>query len=350
MLNSFLKGNKLKWNRSTVGILTFVLTLICNALFSLFPQLYMAIYWKGIFQVIRIVHDFTLGLLPIPSLYLIVPSFFLYFFYKRFKSWKSIGLALFNSLIWIINLFYLLWGFNYTQPSIYELTNLNPVEIDSIHIQKEFISQTKVIEELALIEEQNHENLSLESNLRILQEELIATWNIPTIGKVRIRALPAGSLLCNRTSGIYIPHAIEGHYDSGLYYKQHPFTMAHEMAHGYGFTDESVCNYIAYLTCLKSESQAIRYSAELAYWRYLASYYNYYYPENYKELKEQLNPIVKNDLEEIKKHIEKYKDLMPVMRDIIYDKYLKTHGIKSGIKSYNEMIMLIAAYKAQNSN
>jgi hypothetical protein len=33
------------------------------------------------------------------------------------------------------------------------------------------------------------------------------------------------------------------------------------------------------------------------------------------------------------------------MRDVIYDKYLKSHGVKAGIKSYDQMIELIAAYR-----
>ena len=120
--------------------------------------------------------------------------------------------------------------------------------------------------------------------------------------------------------------------------------MAHEMAHGYGFTDESVCNFIAYLTCMKAEETALTYSATLAYWRYLAKYFRYFFPEEYKSFRMTLNLVILNDLDEIHRHIEKYKDLMPRSRDIIYDSYLKSHGVKSGIKSYDEMIKLIAAH------
>ena len=50
---------------------------------------------------------------------------------------------------------------------------------------------------------------------------------------------------------------------------QIPFTLAHEMAHGYGITDEGDCNTLAYLVCLHSKNKAIQYSGLLAYLRYL---------------------------------------------------------------------------------
>jgi hypothetical protein len=148
-----------------------------------------------------------------------------------------------------------------------------------------------------------------------------------------------------RTSGIYIPHAFEGHIDKGLHEIQHAFTMAHEMAHGYGITDESECNFIAYLTCLQSSDMNIRYSAELAYWRYLAGYFKYFHRADWESIYNGLNPKLIEDLDAISSHISKYKDWMPKYRDLIYDRYLKTHGVKAGIRSYNQMILLIAAYR-----
>ena len=110
-----------------------------------------------------------------------------------------------------------------------------------------------------------------------------------------------------------------------------------------------MCNFVAYLTCIQSDMPALKYSAELAYWRYLARYYAYHFPDEWSQTKEQLSPALKADLEAIRQHISKYKNLMPVFRDLIYDKYLKTHGVTAGLKSYDQMIELIAAYRLKNS-
>lgn len=334
----------MKINKSTVGVITLLIVLIFNLIFSNFKGLYGVLYQNGLFQLIRILHDYTLGLLPIPSLYLIVPAFFYYFLRGHFKSFKTFSIGIFNSLIWIVNLFYILWGFNYNQPSLYASLDMTPVQLDSDYIKKAFLKQTAVVEQLAPLTSPDQDLKAQEKLIRQHQEKILSEWGLATLGKVRIRKVPSGSLLRIRTSGIYIPHAFEGHIDKGLYSKQHPFTLAHEMAHGYSYTDESVCNFIAYLTCLETGDPNIRYSAELAYWRYLSRYFAKSHPKEWEILYPDLQPILLQDLQEIRKHISKYKDLMPVMRDVIYDNYLKSHGVEAGIKSYDQMIELIAAW------
>lgn len=49
---------------------------------------------------------------------------------------------------------------------------------------------------------------------------------------------PAGCLLVFGTAGIFWPFSGEGYVDSGLDSLVIPFTMAHEFAHGFGWTDE----------------------------------------------------------------------------------------------------------------
>lgn len=224
---------------------------------------------------------------------------------------------------------------------------MNRVTIDSSYIKTAFSNQTKRLQAFADKDLSELPFIEIENEARVRQEALLDDWGKPTFGRVRIRSLPRGSLLRLRTSGIYIPHVFEGHIDNGIYYKQKPFTLAHEMAHGYGYTDESVCNFIGYLTCTQSDLPQLQYSAELAYWRYLAKYYKYWYPEQWQLDYEQLHPDIKEDLAQIRHHILRYKDIMPKMRDVIYDNYLKSHGVKAGIKSYDEMIHLVAAYRAK---
>jgi len=338
-----------KWNRINVGLITLILCYLFNVLFKWMPNLYSIIYFKGIFQVLRVVYDYTLGFLPFPSVYIIVPAFIGFFFYKRKRSKFWMLRSLIACLVWILVVFYIVWGFNYTQPSIYGQLKLNHVGVDSSYIDMVFEKQTLKLTKLLEFGVGEAEPQDIENILRHNQEELLREWGMPTMGRVRIRRMPGGSLLHFRTSGIYIPHVFEGHLDGGLYKKQHPFTMAHEMAHGYGFTDESVCNFIGYLTCLRSENNWIKYSAELAYWRYLARYYKRLHRETWSERYDKLDPMLVDDLTEISKHINQYKDWMPKYRDVIYDQYLKSHGVSAGIKSYDQMIHLIASYNEKTN-
>ncbi len=336
----------MKDKRLKVGVITLAIVFVIEIIFSYSPYLYETLYFRGLYQLIRVVHDYTFGLLPVPSLYLITIYFLWYFFRDvkaQLKSWVS---AVARFLIWVIIFFYVGWGYNYNQENLSSRLELVPPVIDSTYISEAFLAQTELLYALKdSMTGQTSKYFFIENGIRDHQEIVLKKWNIPTHGKVRVRYLWPGFLLHFRTSGIFIPHASEGHIDGGLYVKQHPFTMAHEMSHGYGITDESEANFVAYMTCLQSDKLHIVYSAELAYWRYLARYYRSFHPETWSQVYNELDARLIQDLNLISKHISKYKDWMPKYRDVIYDGYLKTHGVKAGIRSYDQMILLIAAYK-----
>jgi len=184
-----------------------------------------------------------------------------------------------------------------------------------------------------------------EKLIRISQKELLKEIGIPTLGRVRVRKLrPKGLLLRLSTAGIYIPYTMEGHIDGGLHVIQWAATMAHEMAHGYGVTDEGTCNFIAYLTCLKTENKEIQYSGSILYLRYLLSNYKHYYKDEYNELLGMLPSSILEDLKAISKESQKYPDLIPKVRDSVYDYYLKSHGVKEGLKNYSKIIEMVASW------
>jgi len=338
------------WKKIKPASIALIFVIILNVLFNAAPVLYDKLYFRGLFQAFRVLHDFTIGFLPIPSLYIILVLFFWLCFRNPRKSWSWWIFSIINCFIWIVVLFYITWAYNYKQISLYERLDLEVPQLDSVYITTNFRTQTALLSEIKDQMAQQVKRDDVENDIRLHQEALLQEWDIPTWGRVRVRKIWPGILLHFRTSGIYIPHAFEGHLDRGLYFKQHPFTMAHEMSHGYGITDESVANFVAYLTCIRSDNLEIRYSAELAYWRYLASYYKRFHRETWKSEYGALDIRLKEDLEAISDHISRYKDLMPKYRDVIYDSYLKKHGVKAGIKSYDQMIMLIAAYRRANQN
>ncbi len=339
------------FNRHTnVAILVLVLTILINGLFKAMPSVYDSVYYRSVFQGLRIVFDHTLGYLPIPLVYLLF--FFLVYklghsIYRLIKRRYIKGIrTIIQVLLWMVILFYLLWGFHYTQPSVENRMGLKNVSVDTAYISQAFQAQTEVINDLSYRIDRNllHYN-ELENRVRLALREEYGKWGFQVKGRVRVQKILPGSLLHFKTTGIYIPHVLQGHIDGGMYKVQWPFTVAHEMSHGYGFTDEGVCNFLAYLICIHSGDIRLEYSAELAYWRYLASYYYRIYPQRYQHMEDLLSRYLVEDLAEIRKANNKYKEWLPNYRDKIYDKYLKTHGVHEGIMSYDKMITLIAAWR-----
>lgn len=248
--------------------------------------------------------------------------------------------------LWILAFFYISWGCHYQLKPLEQRLEIEIPKLSIDEFKFIFEEQTqKLVELRSQFDSLNIDFSILENEIRLTQEKLLASWNLPISGRVRIRKIPSGGLLHFRTTGMYIPHAYEGHVDGGLYPIQWPFTLAHEMAHGYGMAYESDCNFIGYLTCIESENPIVRYSGELAYWRYLASQLFAIDNTYYLEKREQLNSDIDHDLIQIRKHIDRFKDLIPKYRTVIYDNYLKTHGIKEGVKNYDRMILLVEGWK-----
>ena len=352
------------------GLLFGVFALAVNNLFGAFPQLAERVYYRGVFQVIRVLYDHTLGLIPIPMVYLLFILLVWIIAQMLGRLWDAMTehsliknrlfyslLAVLNPLGWILFFFYFLWGWNYQKTSFEERMEFQPVQADTLVL----ISETQQVMEQLIAERMGfmadttqvtHAQIptDLESMLRSEQEQLLQSWAEPVYGRVRIRELrPSGILLRISTAGVYIPFVCEGHIDAGLHSLQYPFTMAHEMAHGYGYTDEGVCNFIGYVTCMQSKNTMVRYGGLLGYWRYLLSNLRSEAPYSYHQVRRQMPSAIRMDLNDIAEQMDKFPDFMPQVRNAVYDSYLKSHGVKQGIANYNDIVRLVAQWKQKQA-
>lgn len=351
----------MKITKNNIGFFLGAITIVIHLL-TQFVGGYFIYKWYHllVFKPIRILYDNTLGLVNFPMIYLflfIIFALLISFVYQRIidYQWDGLRSSFKNGVFSFLNfvgalffLFYFLWAFNYYRPSLNATLELPEIDESSIDLEGEFakISQMAAYERAfltkdtaALVMAINWQNL--EDSIRKNQESLLHSWNQDVAGEVRIRALyPKGSLLSISTAGVYIPFVCEGHVDAGLHFIQWPFTLAHEMAHGYGFTDEGVCNFIGFITCMKSQDHFIRYSGLVGYWRYLYSELKYKNPEITLD-SIQLDHGMKADLLAIRKNSNSYGEYFPFLRDIMYDFYLKLHGMPAGLDSYNELIIQV---------
>ena len=59
---------------------------------------------------------------------------------------------------------------------------------------------------------------------------------------------------------------------------------------------------------------------------------------------------IRQDLEQIHAYQDRYPDLFPRFRHAVYNSYLKAHGVREGMASYNEVITLLAAWKREHGS
>ena len=359
MKKIFLKNNG-KW----VWIVLGVGAILVRIFLGFFPALTEQLYSRGFFVGVRFLLDYTLGWMPIPTVYFFLIGLVLFIFYKiknLIKTHQSflhslarVGWSVMSFLFGLIFFFLVMWGFNYGRLPIEKTMNLHPrpLEMDELKIDLD-ITTEEVITARSHIPDITKAPISrvflpkdIENTVRQAVEDLLKKLNYPTAGKVRGRLLrPKGVLLRFSTAGVYFPWTGESNIDAGLHPIQIPFTLAHEFAHGYGFTDEGTCNFLAYLACIQSENKLLQYSGQLSYWRYLASSYRRYNKEAYKVFFEKLPSGVVADLYDINANSNKYPDILPEWRNAAYDTYLKTQGISEGMKNYSRVVMLVHSWR-----
>ena len=339
------------------GIILLAVVLLWHLGFSttLRPTFYTI--YSLVFQFFRVVYDFTLGFLPFGSIYVLV-LVGLFYGIKKMRLWKrptaisGVVIQIVNTLGCIVFLFYVLWGFHYYRPAIEAEISLPDIEVDSSQVYGEFKEITELLSRQRNLLSLDTNALAfdivwseMEDEIRTSQEAFLSSIGTSVVGRVRVRKLlPKGILLRFSTAGIYFPFVMEGHMDGGLNQLQWPFTVAHEMAHGYGYTDEGTCNFIGFITCMKSDSEYIRYSALLSYWKYLFYAVKATNAAMATDAYKSLPHGTKNDFIAIRKDIDNYPDILPKLRDIVYDNYLKSHGVKSGLSSYSEIIQLVVKW------
>ena len=341
-------------------------TLLLGYLFRLNPNFTEVVYSRGFFSVFRWMWDYTLGLIPIPLLYLVIPvigyvlvrkSRKAYLNYQQVAWRYRLGSALFSLLAFVgavVFFFQLIWGFNYYRVPVEQQLKLPEIQTDSTTLHQTALQAGITAQKIRdQIEGAGPEALSeslvpdgLESIVRNQLEAQLTLLKYPTPGRVRGRILkPKGSLMRMGATGIYIPFIAEGHIDGGLAPVSHPFTLTHELAHGYGIGNEGSCNFLAFLALENAEDPFIQYSAWLTYWRYLARELYRYDPQLLDTLRASLSPGMKNDLRSIQEAYKKYPTFFPNTNRKVYNTYLKSQGVSEGIRSYNRMVELIFAWK-----
>lgn len=334
-------------------------------LFALSPNLAETVYSRGIFQAVRFVLDFTLGWLPFPTTYLLV---ILLVFWgirriirkKEKKPWKvrlkRFGL---NSLTFLAAgffLFNILWGFNYQRIPVSHQLDLDLSDPTETEIRKGFQHATEaLIAARAAIPQVTDSALTsdflpekFETETREALKTVLQEAGYPTPGRVRGRKLFPGVLRRVGPIGIYIPFAGEGTIDGSLLAQRVPSTLAHELAHGYGFADEGDCNFWAWLACTESDIPIFQYSGWMSFWRYAASEFRRIDPQGYKQKYEALPLGIRNDLDAMRENSRKYSGWASDLGSKVNDMYLKSQGVKEGTRKYAQMFVMVLGWEKKN--
>lgn len=137
--------------------------------------------------------------------------------------------------------------------------------------------------------------------------------------------------------GYYNPLSGEAQFNRFIPAFMHPFVVCHEMAHQAGIAAEDDANLLAYILGSESQTPAFRYSAFFNLFLYA-----------YADLKARdttaaahafarLNQQSRNDLDSLSAMHRRYRSSFRHITSSMYDEYLRLHGQREGIHTYNDV-------------
>lgn len=125
-----------------------------------------------------------------------------------------------------------------------------------------------------------------------------------------------------------------------------PFTMAHEMSHQRGIAREDEANFVAFLVCIGSDDDYIRYSAYANMANYLNSALNRANKDLYKKFYTKYLPVeVQNEFIAYSEFFDKYRESTASnVTGAVNNVFLQSQGQQAGTKSYGLVVDLAVAY------
>jgi hypothetical protein len=349
---------KRDWSWAILGVFALLIRFVA----AQYPEATDDIYSRMFFPVIRNVIDMTLGKLPFPSVYLFIASVVLVigvyinrlrkrkgWKYKIFYSFRALS----NGLGALIFFFLFFWGFNYQRTSIVQQLGLVPKALNLEQVKNEINITQRLVQQYrrAL----KLDTAAIQETIPYPELEIMVRRNIADnldmlglnfTGRPRTKLFsPPGFMRKMGILGIYFPFTGESYIDPTLHALEKPFTVAHEMAHSYGVTDEGEANFIAWVICTNSDDPLMGYSGQLKLLAYQIRDYYKMDPKAYKKWIITLDSGVRNDLISIQKAGEEIKPYSIELSRRTNDIFLKSQGVKAGIMSYQQLPKLAFAWR-----
>lgn len=307
-------------------------------------------YSRGFYMAVSPVLRLISGLFPFSLQEGIYTVFFLYLFFQVLqhlhhisperRPWRlklcRLSRFLLGTLLW----FYLTWGCNYFRQPL-------PVQCGWARVTR--TGQLQKLESLlpVITAQLNHLNArDLPADTAALDRELDNCYrrtaaalglHLPS-GTTKTKRLLWDFLQTGPFTGVTLPFLQEAHLAQDLLPWEIPFVAAHEKAHLYGYALESEANFLGWYAASLSKWEGIRYSAHAALLRYLLGSLP---PARRRVWSSRLTPQVLARYRQAARRSKRRPQLLRAINTMLYDSYLRSQRIKSGVQNYNRVTSLV---------
>lgn len=322
---------------------------------GLFPNIVLNSYSNGIYPIISNSIRWISSLIPFAIgdiLYAAVVIYLLkriilYFLRVKKFGWQKtdqiiIPIYIINTCLIFYISFKLLWGLNYSRPSI--STQLN-ISNDKYSVKELVLLADYFIEKTNQLQPQISKNLSY--NIKQLREKAVINYQNAAqensffkYSQPSVKPVISGWLISKiGIEGYYNPLSAEANVNMKLPVWVLPFVTCHEIAHQLGVAKEDEANLVAYLVGSKSKDANFQYSVYYNMLRYILLEIRIKSPQDYIALREKIDPAVLANFKAENEFWAKYNGQMSTYMGIAFDKFLKFNNQPKGINSYQDIVI-----------
>lgn len=341
-----------------------IVFVIAIKLFSLNGDAVEKYYTYGIYPVFSIISAFLFGWIPFSIGDIIYISAGIWLLYKIVKNIGLLCKRGFNKemflpkildsiliLVFAYIIFNIFWGLNYNRSGLVhqlaladvaydtsDLLAINTVLLDKVNSSKRALNaegkpypDTKTLFERSRItfEEAGKKYPFLNYNKR---SESVKSSMYGWLGNYL------------GFTGYYNPFTGEAQVNTTVPQFLRPYIVNHEVAHQLGYAKEDAASFAGYLSILYSNDTLFKYSAYLDLFMYANREVYYIDSAKAKNAYASLDPAVLKDLEEWRTFTRAHKSFLAPAITWLYGKFLKLNEQPQGMRSYNRVIVMLAAY------
>ncbi|MCX2479272.1 DUF3810 domain-containing protein [Pedobacter sp. MC2016-15] len=327
-------------------------------LFGLSSNAVEKIYSDGLYQWTSVAQRFISAIVPFALgdfLYAALIIFCLWSVYKVIKKAVRkeltsadrlvIPLQLISFLLILYIVFKLLWGLNYSRPSISERLGIS----DQKYSTKELVMLGGfLVDKVNLLDQErkSHKRIYDINDLRdhskagydlMAKENSFFSYRAPAVKPVMF------SWLISKIGieGYYCPLSGEANVNMRLPYMELPFVTSHEISHTLGIAREDEANLIGYLVSINNTDVNFRYSGYYNILRSVLFEIRLKSPEDFSRLLKEINANTLADFKEEHEFWRKYNGDMSAYMGTALDKFLKINNQKKGTDSYQDIVLWV---------
>jgi hypothetical protein len=251
-----------------------------------------------------------------------------------------VPLGVLNFFLVLYLTFKILWGLNYSRPSIAEQLGISNDKYNTeqlVSLGKFFIgrlNKLQSVEKPRFTMDQLKE-IAVKGYLKMEKTNVFFDYHIPSFKPVM------NSWIVTKIGieGYYNPLSGEANINTMLPSVALPFVTCHEIAHQLGIGREDEANLIGYLVSSNSSNPYFQYSANYAMLKSILFEIRIKSPEDYEKLYATINAGTIKDFEADRDFWRKYNSDMFGYMDVAFDRFLKLNNQQKGTDSYQDIVL-----------